>query len=147
MDETKEDLMAKPYAAPKTLNAIVRLINRFGLGRSQTLTTTGRVSGEPRKVPVTPIEVEGVTYLVAPYGAVSWVRNARVDPKVTLSSGGSEKTCRLVEVFDGAAPVVAAYYERESYPRSYMDVPDDPSLEDFESAAELFPVFRVEDAD
>ena len=82
--------MAKTYKAPKTINAIVRFFNRLGVGRSQTLTTTGRVSGKARQVPVTPIDVDGDTYLVAPYGSVSWVRNARLDPKVTLSSGGRQ---------------------------------------------------------
>ena len=139
--------MAKTYRAPKMINAIVKLMNRLGVGRSQTLTTTGRVSGEAREVPITPIELDGVTYLVAPYGAVSWVRNARVDPRVKLSRGGNERSCRLVEVSNGAAPIVAAYYKRESYPRSYMDVPTNPGPEDFEAAADQFPVFRVEPDD
>lgn len=136
--------MVKEYKAPTTINAFVMLINRTGIGRSQTLTTIGRKSGERREVPVSPIEVDGTTFLVAPYGEVAWVRNARSSPAVTLRSGSKVLECRLVEVTRDAAGVVAAYHQREPFPRRYMDVPENPSLADFEAASDKFPVFRVE---
>jgi hypothetical protein len=50
----------------------------------------------------------------------------------------------LEEVTDrSGAPVVAAYHARESFSRPYMDVPDDPTIEDFESRRGMFPVLRV----
>lgn len=137
--------MAKEYRAPTTLNKIVIWINRLGVGRSETLTTTGRSSGKPREVPVSPIEVDGQEFLVAPYGGVSWVHNARAHPSVTLRSGGTARRCRLVEVTHEAPHVVKAYWDKEKFPRPYMDVPGDGDVSDFGSVAGRFPVFRVEE--
>lgn len=39
--------------------------------------------------------------------------------------------------------MVAAHHAPESFSRPYMDVPDDPTIEDFESKRGMFPVFRV----
>lgn len=137
--------MAKEYRAPTTINKIVMLINRLGVGRSETLTTIGRRSGEGREVPVSPIEVDGEKYVVAPYGEVGWVHNARANPEVTLRSGGDARPKRLVEVTDEAADVVKAYWDREKIPRAYMDVPGDAEVSDFAGVAGRFPVFRVEE--
>jgi hypothetical protein len=52
---------------------------------------------------------------------------------------------RLAEVSgDSASGAVAAYYARETFPRPYMDVPENPTLADFVAKAGEFPVFRVE---
>lgn len=118
--------------------------NRLGVGRSETMTTIGRRSGEPRKVPVSPIELDGAEYIVAPYGEVSWVHNVRANPDVRLRSGSKTREARLVEVTDEAAEVVKAYWDREKYPRQYMEVPGEASVEDFASVAGRFPVFRVD---
>lgn len=121
------------------------LINRLGVGRSETLTTTGRKSGRPREVPVSPIEVDGQEYLVAPYGGVSWVHNARANPSVTLRTGGTARQCRLVEVTDEAPHVVKAYWDKEKFPHRYMEMPAGADVSDFATVAGRFPVFRVEE--
>jgi surface antigen len=93
---------------------------------------------------VSPIVIEGVEYLVSPYGEVAWVHNVRADSTVTLSYGPKTRQARLEEVADrSGAAVVAAYHARESFSRPYMDVPEAPTIEDFESRAGMFPVFRV----
>ena len=108
------------------------------------MTTTGRRSGEARDVPVSPIIVEGTEFVVSPYGEVGWVHNVRAHPMVTLSHGSKHRPVRLEEVADRtAASAVAAYYAREGHARPYMDVSQDPTIEDFASKAELFPVFKV----
>ena len=137
--------MAKEYQAPKTINRITMWLSRIGVGRSETMTTVGRKSGERRDVPVSPISIDGSEYLVAPYGEVSWVRNVRADPDVTLRHGSRVRNVRLVEVTDEAAEVVKAYWDREKYPRQYMDVPGAARVEDFADVVGRFPVFRVED--
>ncbi|MBO0729437.1 MAG: nitroreductase family deazaflavin-dependent oxidoreductase [Acidimicrobiaceae bacterium] len=43
------------------------------------LTIRGRKTGRPSTTPVTIVQHDGKRWLVAPYGAVSWVRNARAD--------------------------------------------------------------------
>lgn len=136
--------VAKEYKPPKMINSITSSLARIGIGRSVELTTIGRSSGEARSVPVSPITIDGIEYIVSPYGSVGWVRNTRANPIVTIRRGRSERSARLVEVTGDAAAVVAAYYERESFPRRYMDLPDDPELGDFEEDPGSFPVFRVE---
>lgn len=136
--------MAKEYHAPKFFNWITKWTTRAGLGRSEILTTIGISSGNAREVPVSPIEVEGEEYLVAPYGDVSWVQNARANSSVTLRRGATTRRCHLVEVTDDAANVVKAYWDREKFPRPYMDVPGVGDVSDFADVAGRFPVFRVE---
>lgn len=135
--------MAKPYRAPQTINRIVMWLARRGIGRAVVLTTVGRRSGRQRHVPLSPIFVDDVEYLVAPYGVVGWVANARANPEATITAGRSVREVVLREVTRSAAHVVRRYYEREWIPRAYMDLPGDPTLADFELAAGSFPVFRV----
>lgn len=136
--------MAKEYVAPKTINRIMMWMAGRGIGGSVVLTTIGRLSGGRREVPVSPIEMDGIEYIVAPYGSVGWVSNVRARPDVTIRKGTDERRVRLAEVTDGRAQVVKAYYEREGYARKYMDLPESPELADFERAGASFPVFRVE---
>jgi deazaflavin-dependent oxidoreductase (nitroreductase family) len=137
--------MAKPYEASRTVNGLTSWMAKRGWGRTEVLTTKGRTSGLARQVPVSPIEVEGTEYLVAPYGEVAWVRNARAEPNGTLRRGSTDRQVRLTEVSgDAAAEAVAAYYARETFPRPYMDVPENPAIADFAAKAGEFPVFRVE---
>lgn len=138
--------MAKDYRPIPIANRVFIWMNRLGLGPSQTLTTTGRRSGEKRSVPVTPIDVDGAEYIVAPYGEVSWVHNARGNSSVTLRKGSSVREVELVDVTPDAAHVVKAYWDKIPFVRSYMDVPGDPTLEDFEATTGRFPVFEVVDS-
>lgn len=115
------------------------------MGRSIVLTTVGRRSGEPRRVPLSPISDHDVEYLVAPYGEVGWVRNARANPEVRIEKGRSVREVSLVEVTGEVPQLVKAYYDREPFPRAFMDVPGDASVEDFASVAGRFPVFRIEE--
>ncbi len=138
--------MAKEYTPPKTINGLSLWLARRGLGRGAQLTTIGHRSGEPRHIPVSPITVGGVEYLVAPYGEVAWVRNVRANPDVTIRRGRSITRARLTDVTLQAPEVVKAYYDRERFPRPYMDVPAEPTVEDFSGLAGHFPVFRIEQA-
>jgi hypothetical protein len=55
-----------------------QVINRIamatGVVHSQTLTVTTRTSKQPQKIPVTPVEVDGVKYLVSTRGESQWVK-------------------------------------------------------------------------
>ena len=66
------------------------IVNRFamatGVVHSETLTVIKRASKQPQKIPVTPVEVDGVKYLVSTRGESQWVKNVRVDPNVTLTT-------------------------------------------------------------
>jgi deazaflavin-dependent oxidoreductase (nitroreductase family) len=139
--------MVKQYeltAGTRRIGRIMSWMARRGIGKVQLLTTTGRKSGEPRSVPVSPIEVGGVEYVVSPYGEVGWVHNVRANPSAELRHGSQHRRVRLEEAQgDPAASAVAAYHQREGYARQYMDVPEAPTLDDFRQRASLFPVFSV----
>jgi deazaflavin-dependent oxidoreductase (nitroreductase family) len=128
----------------RLINQIMTWMARRGMGPAVALTTTGRRSGQPRTVPVSPIVIDGAEYLVAPYGEVGWVVNAREHPDAVLRKGRDERRVRLAEVGTEAPSIIAAYYERERFPRRYMDLPESPTIDDFEASASIFPVFKVE---
>jgi deazaflavin-dependent oxidoreductase (nitroreductase family) len=66
-------------------DAIISVLIRAGVvPSSYLLTTRGRRTGLQRTNPVTIVEGEGKRWLVAPYGPVSWVHNARASGRVTL---------------------------------------------------------------
>ncbi|HEY52086.1 MAG TPA: nitroreductase family deazaflavin-dependent oxidoreductase [Caldilineae bacterium] len=108
------------------------------------LTIPGRKSGELYSTPVTLVEEDGERWLVAPYGAVSWVLNARAAGEVTLSRGGKSETLAIEELGpEQAAPVLRSYLQDVSIVQPYFDCQPDSPLEDFEAEASLHPVFRL----
>jgi deazaflavin-dependent oxidoreductase (nitroreductase family) len=130
----------------RVLNTAMAALARRGRGPAWELTVTGRRSGEPRTVPVTPIEVDGSRYLVAPYGAVGWVHNIRAAGRATLRRGSSVDEIAVAEV-DGpeAGAVLMAYHaDLERIVGNYFDLPAGPALDDFTAVASDHPVFRIE---
>lgn len=109
------------------------------------LTTTGRTSGEPRSNPVTVVEVGGSRWLVAPYGPVNWVRNARAAGEVRISRRGSSGTFAVREVDDPdeAAPVLRRYVEVASATREYFAARMGDPLPTFAVEAAAHPVFEL----
>ena len=141
--------MAKQYKVTgmrRAMNRAASTLSRLGRGPSWELTVTGRRSGEPRIVPVTPVELNGSRYLVAPYGTVAWVHNIRAAGEATLSRGSSTDHVSVTEVDDEeAGPVLAVYYDAlERIVGAYFDVPKEPTVDDFIAASADHPVFRIE---
>ncbi|MCV7367558.1 nitroreductase family deazaflavin-dependent oxidoreductase [Mycolicibacterium duvalii] len=83
-----------------------RVAMATGVGHSQTLTVTRRVSKQPQRIPVVVPEVGGVKYLVSTRGEAEWVKNVRADPRVRL--GDTEYVATEVPVAE-RAPIIAAY--------------------------------------
>lgn len=141
------NVMAKKYevtTGKRIISSLIATMARFGFGNFVVLTTTGRKSGQPRAVTISPIADEEGQYLVSPYGDSAWVLNARANPSATIRRGGSESPVRLVEVSGGKPELVKAYYEREVFARQFMDVPGEATVDDFASVPDHFPVFRVD---
>jgi deazaflavin-dependent oxidoreductase (nitroreductase family) len=141
--------MAKTYRlnfGTRLINSVFRLMTRLGLGASyrHILTVPGRKTGRLYSTPVDVINVAGDRWLVAGYGPVSWVRNARAAGEVTLSRGGNSETLKVEEATAPAAiPVLRAYIDEIRVTRPYFDAsPDSP---DDAIAAELkrHAVFRL----
>jgi deazaflavin-dependent oxidoreductase (nitroreductase family) len=141
--------MAKTYrlnGGARLINFVFRLMTRLGLGASYRyiLTVPGRKTGRLYSTPVDAIEVAGDRWLVAAYGPVSWVRNARAAGEVTLSRGGRSEKFRVVEAAAQAAiPVLRAYIDEIKVTRPYFDA--NPDSDDEVIAAELkqHAVFRL----
>jgi deazaflavin-dependent oxidoreductase (nitroreductase family) len=108
------------------------------------LTTIGHKSGKPRSTPVVLIEEESKRWLVAPFGAVSWVRNAKATGKVTLTRNGKSETLAIREVTpQQAAPVLRKYVVNVAVTRPYFDVGTDSSEEAYIAEAPKHPVFEL----
>ena len=69
-------------------NAMITPLIRAGLvPHTYLLTTRGRRTGRSHTNPVTLVEHGEQRWLVAPYGTVDWVRNARAAGRVSLRRG------------------------------------------------------------
>ena len=93
-----------------TRHVVNPLVSRLQTGGVATLTVPGRRTGRARTVPVIPVEVEGIRYLVSPYGESQWVGNLRAAGKGTLARKGKVETVQAGEVaVPGRAAIIAAY--------------------------------------
>jgi len=108
------------------------------------LIVQGRRSGLPRSTPVALVEKDGQRWLVAPYGDVNWVLNARAAGEVTLSRGGESETLKLTELssIEGAL-VLKEYVTKYALTRPYFDAKPQSPLDEFVNEASLHPVFEL----
>jgi deazaflavin-dependent oxidoreductase (nitroreductase family) len=126
-------------------NAIMSALVRAGLvPRSYLLTTRGRKTGLPRTNPVVPVDYDGRRWLVAPYGPVSWVHNARATGRVTLTRGRDTRDYIIREIPPGQAASVLKRYVRLAWSaRPYFQATKDSPVEDFAAEADRHPVFEL----
>jgi deazaflavin-dependent oxidoreductase (nitroreductase family) len=126
-------------------NAIMSTLVRARMvPRACLLTTRGRRTGLRRTNPVVPVEQDGRLWLVAPYGAVPWVLNARAAGRVTLRRrhGSGDYTIRDVPPGE-AGPVLKDYFRIAPAARRSFQATGDSSAEDFAAEAERHPVFEL----
>jgi len=127
-------------------NAVIKRLIRAGLApRSYVLlTVAGRKTGKPRSTPVRLLEYEGARWLVAPYGAVSWVRNARAAGEVVIRHGRTRDKVAVTE-WDPreSGGVLKEYARREPITRPYFDAGVDDPADRFAEEAVRHPVFRL----
>jgi deazaflavin-dependent oxidoreductase (nitroreductase family) len=88
-----------------------RLAMATGVSGTCTLITPGRRTGEPRRVPVIPVEHGGARYIVSTRGDSDWVRNARASGTIELAcKGGGPQQLRVPEVpVEQREPIITAY--------------------------------------
>lgn len=137
--------MAETYRlgpARKVVNLAVRamLALRVAPPNYALMTVVGRTSGRRYSTPIRPVENADGLWLVAPYGPVGWVRNARAAGQVTLTRRGRARTVDITECdATTAGPVLRAV----PVTRPFFDAgPDDP-VDSFVAEADRHPVFRV----
>ncbi len=125
-------------------NAFVSVLARVGVGPIHLLTTRGSKSGRPHTVPVVPVDFDGKRWLVAPYGAVRWVHNARAAGHVSLRYGRTTREYAIREASaDEAGPVLKRYLAVATRTRALFTATQDSPVEDFVAEAERHPVFEL----
>jgi deazaflavin-dependent oxidoreductase (nitroreductase family) len=126
-------------------DAVIGVFVRAGLVPSTyLLTTRGRRTGRPLTHPVTVVEHGGRRWLVAPYGAVSWVHNARAAGRVRVGRRGDRRDYTVREVTAAeAGPVLKRYVEVATATRPYFQADKDAPVEDFVAEADRHPVFEL----
>lgn len=111
---------------------------------SYLLTTKGRKTGRARRNPVVVVEYDGRRWLVAPYGPVSWVHNARAAGHIALTRRGKTQTYTIREVSDQeAGPVLQLYMRIATATRPYFQADLNAPVEDFAAEAAHHPVFEL----
>jgi deazaflavin-dependent oxidoreductase (nitroreductase family) len=125
-------------------NAFVSVLARAGVGPIHLLTTRGSKSGRPHTIPVVPVDYDGKRWLVAPYGAVAWVHNARATGQVSLQYGRATREYATREVAaDEAGPVLKRYVAIATKTRAQFEATQDSPVEDFVAEADRHPVFEL----
>jgi len=116
--------------------------------RTYLLTTRGRKTGRVYPTEVTPVRQDGKLWLVAPYGPVSWVRNARAAGRVGLGRRGASRDYLIREVPAAeAGPVLKSYVQVASATRSYFEADRKSPVLEFTAEAHHHPVFELTEAD
>lgn len=140
----------RPPRYLKPMNKVMIAVQKLGIptGPAMVLTVPGRKSGQPRRTPMTPFEIEGNLYVVAGYPGADWPANARAAGTGTLSRGRRSRPVRIVELtaqearpvlrsYPGHVPVGVAFAKRSGLVR-------DGTSEEFEALAGRIAVFRFD---
>lgn len=100
----------------RIFNRAVAQLTRMGVSvwGSRVLEVPGRRTGEPRRVPVNLLTVDGREYLVSARGHGEWVRNVRANAgRLDLLLGRRRTSYQATEVADDAkVDVLRAYLRR-----------------------------------
>lgn len=141
--------MARTYrvtAVIRVVNGIARGLMSLSVGpkNNYMLTVTGRTSGLARSTPVSLVLEGGKRWVVAPYGEVAWVHNARAAGRVTLTRGKQSEVVSITELGPAdSAPVLKTYITNVAITRPYFDVRPDSPLAEFAAEAPRHPVFLI----
>lgn len=153
----KDESMTATPQAPTFVrlgNLLTRTLLRAGIRLegpnhvlTYLLTVRGRKSGEPRTTPIVVIAQDGKRYLLAPFGAVNWVRNLRAAGEATLTRGRRVEMVQAIELPSDEASLVLqrGLAERTipSFLLRYFGITRDSSREAIEDAALRHPVFLL----
>jgi len=134
----------------KPMNKLNMAVQKLGIptGPVMVLTVPGRKSGQPRRTPMTPFELNGSLYTVAGYPGADWARNARAAGAGTLTRGRKSRHVNIIELTpDDARPVLRAFPTEVPvgvgfYKRSGLVQQGSP--DEFEALAGRCPVFRLD---
>ena len=72
-----------PWFTVKVFNKVAMAT---GVSGTEPLTLTARASGQPQKIPVISVDVDGTRYLVSTRGESQWVKNLRANTAVSITT-------------------------------------------------------------
>ncbi|MET0904084.1 MAG: nitroreductase/quinone reductase family protein [Acidimicrobiales bacterium] len=134
----------------QVFNRAVAWLTRRGVSvwGSRILEVPGRRTGEPRRVPVNLLTVDGIEYLVSPRGEGQWVRNVRAnDGRLDLVLG-RHRTRRIARELPDAdkVDVLRPYLHRWKFEvgQFFDGVDAGSSDEELLARAPMHPVFRLD---
>jgi deazaflavin-dependent oxidoreductase (nitroreductase family) len=131
----------------RVINPLIIALTKLGLNvrGAHVLAVRGRKTGKVQEVPVNPVEIEGMRYLVAPRGETQWVRNLRATGVAELRVGRRREQLRVTELADEAKPpVLRAYLRRwQRETGRFFGVDANASDEELQRRAPDHPVFRI----
>lgn len=133
----------------RVANPLLMWLTRRGMSvwGSRVLEVRGRKTGEPVRLPVNLLELDGRSYLVSPRGHTQWVRNARADDGRVTTILGSERTDWTARELSRAeaVPVLRAYLKRWKLEvGAFFDGVSDSSTDaELEAAAADHPAFEL----
>ena len=138
----------KPDALTMRLvNPLIATLTKLGLSvrGAHVLAVRGRKTGTMQEVPVNPVEVEGMRYLVAPRGDTHWVRNLRAAGEAELRVGQRREPIQAREIANASKPpVLRAYLRRwKREIGKFFGMDDRASDEDLTRIAPDHPVFQI----
>jgi hypothetical protein len=123
-----------PLFTKKVFNPLAM---RLGVGGSAELVVRRRKSGDEQRIPVIPVDVGGMRYLVSTRGESDWVRNIRESGRAELRGKHETGSFRATELpLEQRAAIIAAYREKagKTVDTYWQQLPDDSD----------HPVFRLE---
>jgi len=121
--------MVKRYIKPSWFFA--RIFNRIALAtgavKSEPLTVTRRRSKVPQTIPMTPVDVDDVKYLVSVRGETDWVKNVRANPHVKLTKSDTTDYVATEMPVEARKPILEAYKATASKAtaRLFRQLPED----------------------
>ena len=134
-------------------NRFVGWLTRRGVSvwGSRVLEVPGRRTGEPRRVPVNLLTIDGVDHLVSPRGHGQWVRNVRANDGHLDLLLGSKRTHHVAhEIPDhDKVEILRAYLRRWKLEvgQFFDGVSADSTDDELAAIAPKHPVFRLDAAD
>ena len=137
----------RPNRLAGLLNRGTAAVAAAGIGPKRTvkLEVRGRRTGRQLSFPVVIADYRGERYLVAMLGKeANWVRNVRAaGGKAVLRHGRHENV--VLEEIDSSmrAPILRRYLEVAPGARAHFPIDQRAALEQFEQAADQYPVFRI----
>jgi len=141
----------EPGALERFFGRALVLFVRIGLvrGRFYVLEVRGRKSGKTISLPVNPLDLYGLRYLVCARGNSNWVRNARTAGEITLVRAMRRQRYAARELPPYLRPpILRAYLDHfAGEVQRFFPVPKGSAVEAFNDLAPRYPVFELQPLD